>query len=756
MKRIHHLLAGIAVVPFAAQAQELKSDSQEPAAADQAYSSPGTQDIVVTARRRSERLQDVPIAVQAFNEQKLQSRNIVRVDDLVNSTPSLKVANTSSGRTSPSYELRGISSLESLATQDAPVALYVNDVYVARPTGTNQQLFDIENVQVLLGPQGTLFGRNATAGAITISARKPGDKLEAEAHASYGNYDAVNFGGMVNVPVSDRLQIRVAGERSTRDGYTVDLNTGKDYDNLNEYALRAGVRWAPLHSVENILIVDHYRSDDNGSNNILVAGRPGQPASRLYPTFQTLLSQQKARGVRSVAYSADTFAHAKTWNVSNITTVNLTDTLVLKNIFGYHNVHTSVNNDLDGTTLSILEAAAEERSRTYSDELQLQGKAFDDRMTFIVGGFYFHEKANYFARSVTLVGFNPNNPGTTNTHAVNESYSVFAQATYDVPFLKGLAATAGARYSWDNRKADYDNPTVGVLARCRLTGLPAGSPCELTVEKSFRKPTWTLGLDYHIDPSKMVYIASRRGYRSGGFNPKAFSPREASPFQPETVTDVEIGFKGDWRIGSTRLRTNIAAYDMRYDQIQRSVTSIVDGVLTTTVVNAAKARIKGLEANVAFEPVHGFELSGYYGLVDAIHTRFDAVVNGVPTTLRNVPFGTARNSYGFTLALTPLDRENVARVTFTGSYNFQDSYFSPLQLPFFDAEAEIPKRQLVNFNLDFANIGGSRFSAQAFVKNAFNEKYVLGVTSVQSALGLTEFIYGEPRFYGVRLSYRFD
>lgn len=752
------LLCGSALIPAHAGAQSadgaVQAKTTNQSNASSVLAEIDITEIIVTARRREERLQDVPIAVQAFNEESLEARNIVRPSDLVNIAPSLKVASTASGTGSPSYELRGISSLESLATQDAPVAVYVNDVYLPRPTGTNQTLFDMENVQVLMGPQGTLFGRNATAGAILFTTHKPVDRFEAEIHAMAGNYGQRNIGGMLNIPVSDTLAVRLAGERTVQDGYMVDINTGRDYSDQDNYSLRGSVSWQPTDAIENITVLDYYHAEDNGTGTVLVAARATSPASRLYPTFQALLAQQQARGIRDVGYDQNVFSRAETFGVSNVTTIDVNDSMLIKNIIGYRHMRSPVANDLDATILPILQVEQSEGSDSYSEELQLQGKAFDN-LDYILGAFAFREEASYNSRSISLQGFNPGNPSVADTDAVNKSYSLFAQGTYDFDFLEGLSATAGIRYTWDKRQVEY-RPMLGTPARCAFTHVQAGAPCLVSNKVNYDEPTWTLGLDYKIDADRLVYIASRRGYRSGGFNPRATSLLQATPFAPETVTDVEVGFKGDWRLGDARLRTNIAGYHMNYDQIQRGVATFIQNVITTTVVNAAKARVKGFEANAAFEPVEGIELTGYWGLVDAVHTEFNAVVNGVPTTLHDIPFGTAKNSYGAALTLTPLNDPNIGKVAFTAAYSYQDGFYGPQQLPFFDQESLIPSRRLVNLNVGWTNINGSNLSASAFVKNVFNEKYVLGLLSQQSGLGLTNFIYGEPRFYGLKLSYKFD
>jgi len=736
----------------------------------------GIGDIIVTARRRAERLQDVPVSVTAFNSESLTRAGIERTENLQLSTPTLRIAPQSNGRATPVFELRGINSFDVLATQDPAVAVYVDEVYQARPVGLNQPLLDVESVQVLLGPQGTLFGRNSTAGAILFASKRPTELLGGELATRIGNYGRIDVSAILNVPVSDTLSVRLAGQRIRRNGYTTDVLSGRRYDDENSYNARASILWKPTATLENYTVADYYKSDENGTSNVLYAIRPTGAASTVFPNFPTLFAQQKERGPRRIAINQFLYSRAKAYGVANTTTLDLSDTLVLKNIFGYRNVRAANSIDIDGTIAPSLEVQILNTGKQFSDELQLQGKVLGGNLNYIAGIYYFWEKTNYQASATNRASLSSAAiPNRTNTFGTNESYSFFAQGTYSFPTIEGLSFTAGGRYSWDNRKAVYDNPTNGPLFTCGLVGLPMGGPCFREVSANFSAPSWTFSLDYQIAQGKLIYIAHRRGYRSGGFNTRASTIAQAQPFRPETVSDIEVGVKADWDLGDeARLRTNFAAYTNNYDDIQRNVSSLVGTppVITTTIINAAKAKIKGFEANVTFEPVHELSLNGFWGYVDAVHKTFDLVPTagavgsvcgdqligpadvGKTFSCTNVPFGVAKNTIGGSITLTPIKDD---RGTLSATVNVfrSDSIRGTQQLPLFDREATIPAYTNVNAVMTWDEILSSTLSVDLYMNNVFNKAYAVSIQSQQASFGLSSVTYNEPRMYGIRVKYAF-
>jgi iron complex outermembrane receptor protein len=750
-----------------------------------------TGDIVVTARRREERLQDVPLTVQAFSGETLEQRGLTRTEDLQQTAPSLSIQASAQGRRDlPRFEIRGITSDEATLAQDTSVAIYFDDVYQARPAGVNQQLYDLENVQVLSGPQGTLFGRNSTAGAILFTSKRPTDRLEGEVSLTYGNYDRRELRGVINLPVSDSFKLRFSGQRLLRDGYTRDIGLNRRIDDTNAWTARGSALFES-GGFTNLTVGDYFHSRDNLSNNILTAVRACTPAAGVPAPFNTLagspplgclygpvgnailgtpdifaaLAKQRALGVRTVAYDTPTFAETTAYGFSNVTTLQLSDDWTLKNIIGHRHTKTRSQLDLDGTQVHVSGTTTLQTASTLSEELQLQGDLADNRLNFVGGFFYFRETGKEYTKSDPLGQVNPAGvPAIIDADGKNTSTSVFAQVTYKFPFLEGLSATVGGRYTWDKRQLiQLPTSVVGPTGRCYyLTGpLASGgtplNPCGRNLITKNSEPTWTLGLDYKVTDKVLLYITSRRGYRAGGFTFRSATPAEALPFLPETITDVEAGIKADWDLGGgARLRTNGDVYSLWYNDIQRTVAfRTPNNDIAANIQNAAKARISGFEATVNLSLGSGFDVGGFVGYVDAKHTEFDTLVRGVPTTLTNVPFTNSKVSWGLNGALTPLDTPEAGRITITANWAYRSKFFGPSSLPDIEPESIVPGQGLLNVGLDWANIGGSNFSGQIFVRNLLDEDYIVGVLSLQNALGLTTRTYGEPRMYGLTLKYKF-
>jgi len=749
------------VPPVAADAATKTAVSQDAVApqATEAVSNIDPADIIVTARRRAERLQDVPLSVTAIDAAMIERQAVLRTEDLQLTTPTLRVVPQSNGRNSPVFELRGINTFDVLATQDPAVAVYRNEVYLARPIGVNQPLVDIESVQVLLGPQGTLFGRNSTAGAVLFTTKKPTDIVEGEVGATIGNYGRFDYEGVLNLPVTGDFALRFVGTRVKRNGYTRDIVTGRDYDDEDSWSGRVSARFKSS-TFENNLVVDYFNANENGTTTILDSARPGVGASLIYPSYQSYLAAQKARGPRRVAYDFTPFNRAKAWGLSNVTTLAVNDAITLKNIAGYRWSDATNAFDGDSSPFQSLGTRVRNYGHQYSDELQAQGSLFGKQLDYIVGAYFFTEDASYNAGSQQRTSIAvPLRRSVTNTHATNESESLFAQVTYRPNFFRGFSITGGIRHTWDQRYVSYDSPTLGLVSDpnppCSLAFIPAGQPCYFSNRTNFSQPSWTIGADYKLDRDKLIYIVSRRGYRSGGFNSRVQTIGQTIPFNPETVTDVEVGFKADWHLGgSARLRTNIAVYQNNYDDIQRNVGIIYQGVSTTTIVNAAKAKIRGFELNVGLRPIRGLELNGFWGYVDAVHKEFSTVVSGTPTVLRDVPFGVPSNTYGINGTVTPMDGANGV-ISLTGTVSYVGGGASTQGLPFLEPEGFYPGYTVANMVVDWKKIFGSSISAQIWVRNLLDKDYVVSSQSLQAQYGFTAKTYGAPRMVGALLKYEF-
>lgn len=681
------ILASAWTSPAVAQTGPLAQSATIPADADQ------NQDIVVTAQRRKERGQDVPIAVTAFSPQRLQQQNITQPQDLQASVPSLVVGNNGlSNREAQVFTIRGQGS----TYQASPgVVVYMNEVPLPAAISANQQggagnYIDLENLQVLNGPQGTLFGRNTTGGAVLLVPQKPTNDFEGYVDAKLGNYENRQFEGVVNLPiVDDKVLLRVAAAYQDRDGYTRDVVWNKDRDNTHWYSGRVGLTLRPSERFENYTMLYGSNSRNNGTGLIHrgydVAGLaaygfcyegptiPGQVAS--CDVYRAADANAAALGPRRTAFSVDTFSRTRTWGVTNTSTFNLNDEVTLRNIISYQHYKTVYSSDADATVLQqeddgprtlpapgqvalpgdgtpLLYANATnvpplDNFGQITEELQLQGNFLDKHLNVTVGGFYFDERPTGF-QAAEYIAFCPAAftgfcPASLQAYSVkNNSKALYAQATLDLgaltPALARLKLTAGIRNTWDKvTGAAYafgastdpnDAPgTIRCLLNPTINVTDPAQDCAFGATLKTSRPTWTIGVDYRVSPDLMFYAKVSRGYKAGGFNSNAVFANTAT-FSPETVTSYEGGFKSDFRIAGVPTRLNATYYYLNYANIQRATGDFnpVTNGIGAKVLGA-RARIQGIEAEASVRPAQGIEIGGTFSYTDAKYKKYQFTPN---------------------------------------------------------------------------------------------------------------------------------
>lgn len=756
------LLLGGSLLPATAFAQTAPAEA--PADETSADAGGGLNDIVVTARRREERLQDVPIAVTAFTDEALDQKGITDRTSLADNTPSLFTISGGYPREFAYFALRGqgpaFGSTPGVVNYFAEVP---NAVNIDGRVGT---YFDMANIQVLAGPQGTLFGKNATGGNILFEPVKPQDRFEGYVRVQLGNYDDRRIEGALNTPiVPGRVMLRVAGEVGRRDGYTKDVGpffAGKDYDNLSYESFRFGLTLAPTDDVELYTMLRYYHSDNNGGGTVLGAYNPAAgfdatplglgflPVAAFYPGVLTAVAEQAARGPRRVSYDLDQFSETKYWQVINQASVQLSDNIKLRNIISYSELRTIYGYDYDAMPFPI--AGQIGRIPTiapnfFTEELQLQGTLFDDAVDFSVGGYLDRQSWSdpagieqyYFFPIGTLV---PTISGFfTQT---NKSEAVFGQATVDLgklsPSLTGLSVTGGLRYTWEH---SFTSQTIG--------GPPAVSG---SVDSDY--PSYTATLDYDVTPGVHVYVTARDAYKSGGVNGPVPVGSQFRTYAPERLSDVEVGLKSQFSIGDMDVRANVAAYRGIYDNIQRTTAEAVQTPAGTVLLNvtrsAAKGKIQGVELNLAVMPVEGLTLNGSYSYIDARYTKVadasaGAILNGAPFPYTPKHKFSIGGSYE-----TPLGDAgelvlavNYARQSKVSTAQTNASFYNFL-----------PAYGLLNASIGLKDIGGRPIDLSLFANNITNEAKPVGVLDqyAQSS-GMVGLTYTEPRMYGVRIGYKF-
>lgn len=753
------LFAGVAGLSLCGGTANAQSSSRTTATA----SEDGPTDIVVTARRRQENLQNVPISVAVVSADVMRENNISDMVNLQYQAPSLTLFTFAEDVT---ISLRGQGGFD--PGSSPAVVAYVNEVPMPTTSGSNGGAFqgggfyDLENIQVLNGPQGTLFGRNTTGGAILFQTRRPTNELEGYVDAAIGNYSSRELEFALNLPVvDDRLLVRVAGRRQVRDGYTRTLGTpshpnGLDLDDRDNWSGRLSVTLKPFDGVRNDTIVEVYRSDTNNASSQFRYLTPDGFAAFLYSGLDDLVAQQKALGVRKqLPIGLDPFNKTSRWSVANLTSIDLSDSITLRNIFGYFKLSTSNVFDGDGTILPIFDYPSAypvpTQRQQFTEEVQVQGTAFNKKLTWVAGAFLLHEpkpRADLFLYEVfggTPFGAVSSAQGV----SADNSKALYAQATYDLSgIVDGVKVTAGYRHTWDRRF----NMSLPENAVCQT------SKHDPLCFAKFSSPTWTLALDYQAAPDVLLYATTRRGFRSGGINSGAFGTLPRT-FPPEYVIDQELGAKSRWSAGGMRGRTNLAIYHQGYRNIHYSTTYVApDGSAPIITKSGASASIWGAELEGAIYPTEGLELGGSLSWINLNFTKFAAGLT--PDDIAEIE-GRKRDQrprlkynlnarYRVSLAGGAGDlvfATNWAWQSRSGSVNPPNVPTDPLRIR--------KAYGWLNLSARWENVGGAPVDASLFMTNVTNKAVGYGQMTVADSIGISTRHYLEPRMYGLRLRYRF-
>ena len=680
-----------------------------------------TGDIVVTARRVEERLQDVPISITVYNQEQLANRNIVNPADLATYTPSLTV-NQRYGPEKSSFVIRGFTQ----ETNTSPsVGTYFADVVAPRAqAGTASgngagagSLFDLQNVQVLKGPQGTLFGRNTTGGAVLLVPNKPTDRLEGYVEGQLGDYDLQRVQAVLNVPLSDTFKVRLGFDRNKRDGYMRNHSgTGpRGYNDVNYFAFRASVVADLTPDLENYTIFSYNNSFSNGygarlTNCVYDGIVPGFQLSsgqrRTAGAACDQIARQDARGDGPLDVeisNPDPFLKIRQWQVINTTTWKASDTLTIKNIVSYAEFREAASFSLNGDNffypdpappgvpasfigrpfwyIQLQPGPGEDNAAqsTMTEELQFQGTSADGSLVWQAGAYLEVSKPlgwstgwtpqfMYCSDLQALECENPLGIGNINESPYKTSWNnkgLYAQATYN--FTDKLSLTGGIRYTWDKVKSIGEanriripppsgGPLVAVCNDPRIPGnaLNNRQICHREYSQKSNRPTWLINLDYKPIPDVMVYAKYARGYRQGGVN---LTNIGLESWGPEKVEAYEIGAKTSFRGNSLQGYFNVAGFynDFSDQQIIGNLTAKPESGLAggNAVINAGKSRIWGIEVDSSVTLFDQLRLDLGYTY---LNTKLQEII--IPELPPESPFSEIRPTalLGETLALSPKHR----------------------------------------------------------------------------------------------------
>jgi len=783
------LLAGTCLAgSTAVQAQDAPARPDEARPADDTMSDDA---IVVTARRRAENIAKVPIAITAISSADLAKRSITNENDLQNAVPGL-IVRQNGGANAFNFSIRG-QSVDTYTNSPPSVLPYIDEVQIT--THSASTFYDMQGIQVLKGPQGTLFGRNTTGGAVLFQTAKPTNEPGGYFTLRGGSWGTRHVEGAWNLPVSDVVKLRVAGSYSGGGGYVRDYYTGERYGGNSQKSVRGTLALTPTSNFSNTTVLQYTKehgtnmpfelwssnvcggppSQGNGTPDCVMnkATNPGFGTfNAMYPArfqgnLQDAIALQRSLGPWVSLSDVYPYHKASDIFVINTTELDLSSDLKLKNIFGYNLAKSDDGQDYDGSPFPYFQvpgtlgengvkvypsAGFLTRTKQISEEFQIQGKAVDSRLDYVLG-VYFLDQTDSVESNLSFYDFNspfPPLPFAYTAQWKARSIAGFAQGTFKV--TDKLSLTGGFRYT-------HDKTTMVQLPGSLWLYYFPNTP--ETTKAS--KPSWTVSADYQITPELMIYAAHRGSWRSGGFNYSVNPiPTTASTggnlFLPETTKDVEVGLKYSGDSLGMPVTFNIDAFNQWVTNIQRSayVTNPTNGSVTLFTTNVPKAKITGVEGDFSIRPSEFVQLGASANYTNARYTDKSVLFTlpGQPAaTVTYGPFADVPKFSGTVFAEFSVPVGEDGKVSLRGDLYHQSSmHFSNVgdtQNP----AAVLPSYTLVNARLSWSGIGGKDITAAVAVRNLFNKEYYAGGNAANSSVlpntvnaGVRRTITGEVRF----------
>ena len=770
-------LAGFASPAFAQAAQ------QDQSSVDDA----GIGAIVVTAQKRQENVQDVPIAISAVSNAFLESRGVDSIDKLGTIAPNVKIERAPSSKTISQIAIRGSVTINPAITWEPAVGLYLDGVYIAKAQGSIFDVADLERVEVLRGPQGTLYGRNALAGAVNLVTKKPSGELGGLAEVTYGSFNEWKFRGVLDLPQVGIFSAKVSGQYRRRDGL-VDVVPNpvagvpaagvpkiSETDTIRNGSFMVQVRADIADNIVADYTYDYTKADQTPPfSQLLAVNRNGQPGDIFDPAspgyafggaFFPLDKYTNPNRASTASIDGGVYEKSRSYGHALTLTVDL-GAATLKSITAYRNLEWSDGLDLDGSPLPVAFTQRITEYDAWSEELQLTGQAFNDRLTYVLGAFYFDENAAtdnpqvYFGGGTDLVS---------SYAAKTSALALYAQGDYKL--TDAVMLTLGARYTHEKKdmsryfkvNADVQNNVFNTVV--------ANIPFSAVPDAKYNDFSPAATLSYEIVPEINTYVRYAKGFKSGGFNgetnvfvaPTADcligAPELCSPYKPEKVDSYEVGVKT--RLLDNKVILNFAAFRDEHKDIQLSIFTASTGA-ASVVRNAAQARIQGLEFETVIRPIDAITINGSLAFLDA---KYKSYIDGGVDVSNNRAFPHAPK----TTASAGIDWKVIAgdwgKLNVYGDVNYVSKYFTfPYALTSPGVSDQVARttqskgRTIVNLRATVADIplGGAKFDISAFVRNLTKERDASNFIDFGPSFGgLLLGYFPEPRTFGVTAGIKF-
>jgi iron complex outermembrane receptor protein len=726
----------------------------------------GVGEIVVTAQKRSENIQKVPIAISAVSGEFLNSRAITAIDGLGSIAPNMQITRAPSNKTITQISIRGSVTINPAVTWEPAVGLYLNGVYIAKAQGSVFDVADLERIEVLRGPQGTLYGRNALAGAVNLVPRAPSGKFALTAEATYGNYDYWKGRMVLDLPEWNGFSLKLSGQIAKRDGFT-RISGVPGVSRINDLDSKSGMVQLRYQPAGSGFIADYmfdYSNHDQRPDfaqlySVYTDGGPlaiFDPKSPSYSGIPLAPYASTTRQKSAVLDGNPQFERSETYGHALILSVPL-GSATIKSTTSYRWMHWSDSLDLDGSPLAVAFTARDTRFHSFSQELQATGKAVNDKLNYVAGLFYYSEYAGtqnpqsfFFGSANYLSAFGSH----------TKAFAAYTQVDY--AFTDQLKLTLGARYTHEKK----DISRLLVANGFTVADIPFGA----VPDAKYNSFTPAATLSFQANPDVNIYARYARGFKSGGFNGETNTfgapgspvdcptqPAElCNPYKPETVDSYELGVKT--RLLGGKMILNLSAFWDEHKNIQLSVFK-ADGAAASQVLNAARARVRGLEAELTVRPIDAITFHGSAAYLDP---HYESYIDGGVDVSNNRAFPHAPHYTGSASLDARLARGDWGTFTVSGDVNYTSSYFT-YPYPFTGSQqtayqTRAAAQTFVNARATLANIpvGGTQAQVSVWGKNLFDSKKPSNFIDFGTSFGgLTVAYFPDPRTYGLTVGVKF-
>ncbi|MBY8821965.1 TonB-dependent receptor [Sphingomonas colocasiae] len=747
----------VAFPPSAAIAQDVTADQSSQA--DAAPRDGELAEIVVTAQKRAEPLQRVPAAVTAFGSDQIARYGFSDAKSLTQQTPGLQIK-SSNGQTKPNVFLRGIGTSDFNATASAAVGFYVDEVYQGLQSNQLFQIFDLDRIEVLRGPQGTLYGRNTTGGAINFFTRKPDGSTRANGTLTYGRFDQLEAEAGVQTGLSDTLSIRLSGVYRRSDGDGVNLFDGKRIRDYRTMGGRGIIRWAPDgHEWTLSLFGGRHRGD--GVRYHFQRVDNGLFPDDVLPIIGVASPYEEPGGFYDGSWDLPETDRINSHGGSLAGRIDLGGGFTLHSITGYQRVSAYTRFDSDASPLNYVNVIYSDKDWQASQELRLESDP-EQRLSWIVGGYFYRDRiraSNHFDIGRFARELFGAQPDLSDSHAPidlgqfytqrTRSIAAFGSASYR--FSDTLKLTAGLRYTRDRKTLDY----VTTADAAEAIGIPA--LIDVARRRNWEGVTGNAVINYQVTPATLIYASYNRGFKSGVYNASPFfNPDDVNSADPEHVDAYELGLKTT--VLDRRLRINLSAFQNSFSDLQvfQFVPDPTTGIPTSRYSNAGAARVRGLEFEIQAKPVPDLTLALSGAYLDAKYTRFIAVADDPAT-----PVNEARDLSGNRLIAAP--RWNVSGsieyAIHVGGVDIVPGYdFSYNSLQYFTAEnsrALSQPRYLVHNAGIAIRSPDERYGLMIWARN-FTGRHFNNEILPLPDFGLNGVVRGTRASYGITLTARYE